>query len=121
MKKFFWSMYVILGVFVLFACEKEYVDPVEEDNTSAIKFISLEASSYSVKVFDTVYVKAVVEGQDLIYEWQKNSGTLKGSGDKVIYWGCYSCIGVNTISCKVYNDSGHVSKSINIEVKSRYE
>ncbi len=120
MKKLFLRVSVVLVLFVLTSCEKEYVDPIDEDNTSAIKFISLEASSYSVKVFDTVYIKAVVEGENLTYEWQKNSGTLKGSGNEVIYWGCYSCIGVNTITCKASNDSGHVSKSINIEVKTRY-
>ena len=120
MKKFFWHISIILGILLFFACEKEYVDPIEEDNTSAIEFISLEASSYSVKVFDTVYIKAIAEGEDLVYKWQKNSGTLKGEGNEVIYWGCYSCIGVNTITCEVSNDSGHVSKSINIEVKSRF-
>jgi len=120
MKKFYLCIYVVFAVFILFACEKEYVDPVEEDNTSAIKFISLEASSYSVEIFDTVYIKAVAEGKDLMYEWQKNSGTLIGSGNEVIYWGCYSCVGINTITCKVSNDSGHVSKSINIEVKTRF-
>jgi len=68
MKKFFGSISVILTLFFLTSCEKEYVDPIDEDNTSAIKFISLEASSYSVKVFDTVYIKAVVEGKNLTYE-----------------------------------------------------
>ncbi len=108
---------MIITSLVLFSCKKEYIeDP--EDTSESIEFVSLEASTYSAKVWDTIFIKATVIGDSLEYKWQKNSGSMVKTDkpNEVIYWGCYSCVGKNTITCTASNSTGEKTKSVEVEV-----
>lgn len=87
-----------------------------------VKIISLTATDSVLKAFiDTTLVIVRAEGERLNYEWTCNHGALRGSGDTVKYAAGECCTGLNTITCRVYNDSSSVSRDINIMVTSYFE
>lgn len=101
------------------ACQKD--EHVPSDN-GQVKIISLTATDSVLKAFiDTTLVIVRAEGERLNYEWTCNHGALRGSGDTVKYAAGECCTGLNTITCRVYNDSSSVSRDINIMVTSYFE
>lgn len=115
--KIFVASFGIIISLIIFSCNKEYIEE-PEDTSESIEFISLEASTYRAKVWDTIWIKVTVIGDSLEYKWQKNSGSMvkTDNPNEVIYWGCYSCIGKNTITCTASNSTGEKSKSVEVEV-----
>jgi hypothetical protein len=91
-------------------------------NKGNINIISLTASDTILKAWmDTADVIVVASGEKLNYEWSCNHGTLHGSGDRVKYMAGQCCVGLNTITCRVFNDSSSVSRDINIRITSYFE
>ena len=106
------SLVFILVTACLLACSKK------KDSTPSadIKIISLTASVNPVMAFDTTVITMEAIGANLQYGWVANHGKLKGSGNIVKYCACQSCIGHNTITCRVFNETGEVSDTVMIRV-----
>lgn len=85
--------------------------------TNEISIISLEASSRSIKAWDTTTLTVVGEGVNLQYFWEANHGDIKGEGALVKYAAGNCCLGLNTITCRVFNETGYVEDTIQIRVR----
>ena len=111
---------IILSAFVsLVSCEKEKDQPTD---SGSIKIQSLTAADTVLKAWlDTTNIDVVATGENLRYEWSCNHGTLHGSGIQVTYMAGECCLGLNTITCRVFNDSSSVSKDIYIRITSYFE
>lgn len=109
---------IFIGILV-FACKEksEDIGPVSDE----IRIISLEASFRNIKAWDTTSITVVAEGENLQYYWEANHGDIKGSGTSVKYAAGNCCIGMNIITCRVFNDSGHVEDTIQIRVRHYFE
>jgi hypothetical protein len=101
------------------ACEKGS-DAGDKDTTDQITIDSLVASYYTVKAWDTTTITCYATGIDLVYSWECDHGNFNGGGTQIKYAAGECCIGLNTITCTVSNDFGHVSKDIQIEVTSYF-
>ena len=103
---------VLICLAMITACSKN-------DNpgpSSEIKIVSLTASANPVMAYDTSVITVVATGENLQYGWVANHGKIKGSGTTIKYSACQSCIGHNTITCRVFNETGEVSDTIMIRV-----
>lgn len=110
-------IFLAIGIFA--SCSKEEDQPTD---TGAIKIISLTASDTVLKAwYDTTNVTVVATGNSLRYKWECNHGTLHGSGTTVQYMAGECCVGLNTITCTVYNDTSSISRDINIRITSYFE
>lgn len=108
----------VLSIAGLVSCSKE--DENQLDNGD-IKIISFTANDTVLKAWmDTATVVMTAKGQNLDYEWSCNHGTIHGNGDTVRYMAGECCVGLNTITCRVFNDSSSVSASLNIRITSYY-
>lgn len=109
-----------ISIFVLFAglcaCNDKQDDLGQVSNE--IRIISLEASSRSIKAWDTTTISVVAEGLNLQYYWEANHGDIKGDGAVVKYAAGNCCVGMNTISCRVFNTSGYIEDTIQIRVRN---
>lgn len=115
----FVSLTLLSILLLIFSCQK--VEDLPVDNGS-VKITSLIADDSVLKAYvDTALIVVVATGTELKYEWTCNHGTLRGSGDTVKYAAGQCCIGLNTITCRVYNDSSSVSEDINIRITSYYD
>lgn len=110
MKKVYVVMF--LSALMLWACSKKN-DTIPSDS---IKITSLTATLNPVMAYDTTVVTVEATGNNLQYGWVANHGRIKGSGKSVKYSACISCMGLNTITCRVFNDTGEVSDTIMIRV-----
>ena len=113
-------IFITLFLSVIFiSCIKEEDQP---SDTGAIKIISITATDTILKAWvDTANITVVATGDNLNYEWQCNHGTLHGSGSQVQYMAGECCVGLNTVTCRVYNDTSSVSRDINIRITSYFE
>lgn len=109
----------ILIILLMGSCKKQ---EDQFSNKGDIDILSLTASDTVLKAWmDTADVIVVAAGEKLNYEWSCNHGTLHGSGDTVKYMAGECCVGLNTITCRVFNDSSSVSSDINIRITSYFE
>ena len=109
----------ILSTAFFISCNKEEDQPAD---TGAIKIISLIATDTVLKAWmDTTDITVVATGDSLAYKWSCNHGTLHGSGTTVQYMAGECCVGLNTITCTVYNDTSSISRDINIRITSYFE
>ncbi len=103
---------VLIGLVILSACsKKDNTDP-----SSQIKIVSLTASVNPVMAYDTSVITVEAIGDNLQYGWVANHGKIKGSGSTIKYSACQSCIGLNTITCRVFNETGEVSDTVMVRV-----
>jgi len=109
----------ILITVLIFGCEKEG-DTRIEDTTDAITIDSLTASFYTVKAWDTTTISCHASGSDLIYAWECDHGNFNGGGTQIKYAAGECCVGLNTITSTVSNETGHVTQQIQIEVTSYF-
>jgi hypothetical protein len=101
-------------IFTIYSCQKATTDQF----TDKIIIDSIVATKTNIGVFEKTYISAYVRGQNLKYQWKANHGSMSGIDSiTVIYWACSSCVGLNTIECKVTNEFGSVSDTIMINVK----
>ncbi len=107
-------IFIILAIVIigLWACSKKN-DATPSDS---IQIISLTSTVNPVMAYDTTVITVEATGANLQYGWVANHGRIKGSGKSVKYSACISCMGLNTITCRVFNDTGEVSDTIMIRV-----
>lgn len=107
---------LILTIVSLWSCSKK------NDNRPAgdIQIISLTASLNPVKAWDTTYITVEAVGDSLQYGWEANHGNFKGGGKSIRYAAGECCVGLNTITCRVFNNTGEVSDTIMIRVTSYF-
>lgn len=95
-----------------------------KDNTKpsdSIKIISLTASLNPVKAWDTTVITVVATGDSLQYGWEANHGNFRGGGTQIRYAAGECCVGMNTITCRVFNGTGEVSDTVMIRVTSYFD
>jgi len=81
---------------------------------------SIVATKTNIVVWEEIYITVYTTGKNLTYKWNRNHGSmLQVDSSTVKYWACPSCIGLNTIECKVSNEFGTVSDTIMINVKAK--
>lgn len=105
---------LMLSTIALFSCSKEK----SEKSTGDIRILSLTATLRQVKAWDTTVITMEATGSNLEYGWEANHGDFKGSGKTVKYAAGQCCVGLNTIKCRVFNDTGEDSDTIMIRVTS---
>jgi len=107
---------LLLSTVIFFSCSKEK----NEQTTGNIRIQDLSATLLKVKAWDTTIITMEATGSNLQYAWEANHGDFKGSGKTVKYAAGECCVGLNTITCRVFNDTGGVSDTIMIRVTSYY-
>lgn len=112
MKLFFILAVVIFAI----ACSKEK----KESGPGDITIHSLTATLNPIEAWDTTVITVEATGSNLQYGWKANHGDFKGSGKSVKYAAGECCVGLNTITCRVFNDTGEVSDTIMIRVTTHY-
>jgi len=107
-------IFIVLAIvaFGFWACSKKNDATLSEN----IKIISLTSTLNPIMAYDTTVITVKATGENLQYGWVANHGRIKGSGKSVRYSACITCIGHNTITCRVFNDTGEVSDTIMIRV-----
>ncbi len=106
---------ILLAAALLLSCSKE-----EDKGAGDIRIISLTSTLNPIEAWDTTLITVEATGSDLRYGWEANHGDVKGSGKTVKYAAGECCVGLNTITCRVFNDSGEVSDTIMIRVTTHY-
>jgi len=108
--------FLFLSLFLVTSCKKNNEEP-EPDPSDNLALDSLTATKRTVVKWEEIYIKAYARGKNLKYTWSANHGSLLAKDSLAVkYWGCSSCIGLNTIECKVSNEYGTVSDTIMIRV-----
>ncbi len=114
MRKLF--ILLMCSTIFLFSCSKEKT----EKTTGDIRIQSLTATLVKIKAWDTTVISMEATGSNLQYAWEANHGDIKGSGATIKYAAGECCVGLNTITCRVFNDTGEASDTIMIRVTSYY-
>ena len=114
-----YSLFLIVIIIFLLACEKNN-DPIIENTSNEISIDSLTANLYTVKAWDTTTINCYAKGENLIYAWECDHGNFNGGGNQIKYAAGECCVGLNTISCTVSNETGQVIRTIQIEVTSYF-
>jgi|WetSurMetagenome_2_1015567.scaffolds.fasta_scaffold119002_3 hypothetical protein len=112
MKKAYVVMF--LSVLMLWACSKK--EQIKQSDS--IKIVSLTATANPIIAWDTTVITVQATGDSLQYGWKANHGNFKGSGTSIKYAAGECCVGMNTITCRVFNNTGEVSDTIMIRVTS---
>jgi hypothetical protein len=115
MRKIFFLL--IIATVYLVSCSKDNSGKTPGD----IQIQSLTATFRTVKAWDTTLITMEATGSNLQYAWEANHGDFKGSGKTIKYAAGECCVGLNTIKCRVFNDTGEASDTIMIRVTSYYE
>ncbi len=107
---------LLLSSGILFSCSKENADKGPGD----IRIQSLTSTLNPIEAWDTTLITVEATGSNLQYGWEANHGDFKGSGKTVKYAAGECCVGLNTITCRVFNDTGQVTDTIMIRVTTHY-
>jgi len=107
---------LILSTVLVFSCSKEK----NQKTTGDIQIQSLTATLNQVEAWDTTLITMEATGSNLQYAWEANHGDFNGSGKTVKYAAGECCVGLNTIKCRVFNDTGEASDTIMIRVTTHY-
>jgi hypothetical protein len=108
------SMIVFSIVFL--SCKKDENKQLTQP-TDNLAIDSLVATKTNIKIYEQTFITAYTRGKNLKFQWNANHGTIETTDSStVMYWACPSCVGLNTIECKVTNDYGTVSDTIMINV-----
>jgi hypothetical protein len=110
------TILLLLSAVIAFSCSKEKTEKGPGD----IKIQSLTATLNPIEAWDTTLITVEATGSNLQYGWEANHGDFSGSGKTVKYAAGECCVGLNTITCRVFNDTGEVSDTIMIRVTTHY-
>ena len=106
----------IISAAILLSCKKEK----SEKGAGDIQIQSLSCTLNPIEAWDTTLITMEATGSNLQYGWEANHGDFKGSGKTIKYAAGECCVGLNTITCRVFNDIGEVSDTIMIRVTTYY-
>ncbi|HRY31583.1 MAG TPA: hypothetical protein P5531_01305 [Bacteroidales bacterium] len=122
MKQYRYFSYLFLllaAVLSGFSCSK-HSDIIPENTSNEIKIDSIIPSARDLLVWQQCSITVYARGNDLEYNWKTDHGSMVGLDSvTVIYWGCPSCIGTNTVKCTVSNSTGSVSDTIMLHVRKQ--
>jgi hypothetical protein len=119
MKKRHFFILLTIMMFVASACEKEEQKPYVAPTVN-LALDSITTTSKHIIVWEEILVTAHARGESLKYQWRTNHGSMIGKDSITVrYWGCPSCVGLNTIECVVTNSFGSVSDTIMVQVDAR--
>jgi hypothetical protein len=107
---------LIVAAGLVISCSKKNT----EKSTGDIEIQSLTATLLKIKAWDTTLITMEATGSNLQYGWEANHGSITGNGKTVKYAAGECCVGLNTITCRVFNDTGEASDTIMIRVTSYY-
>lgn len=112
--KVLFTVIIVSLVFVSCKKEKEEKEPDPSDN---LAIDSLVTTKRTIVVWEKILITAYARGKNLSYQWSANHGSMVGKDSITVkYWGCNTCVGLNTVECKVSNEYGTVSDTIMIQV-----
>lgn len=115
MKIIFNFLFFISAVAVgISACNK--ADEGFQNTTNKIVIDSLVATFDTVMAWDTTTITCYARGESLEYHWECDHGNFNGGGTQIKYAAGQCCVGGNTITYRVSNETGSVFKSIKIVV-----
>ena len=122
-KKVISNCLIMAGLLLVFlasvSCNKRN-DESPQNTSVDIKIDSLVATHYTIKAWDTTTISCHARGANLTYTWECDHGSFNGGGEQIKYAAGECCVGINTITCKVTNESGFVSENVAIEVTSYF-
>jgi hypothetical protein len=117
MEKTFLLTALILGAIILIASCKKDSNPPQPQPTENLALDSIVATKKNIVTWEEIYITAYARGQNLSFKWSANHGSMLCKDSVIVkYWACESCMGLNTIECKVSNEYGTVSDTIMIKV-----
>lgn len=108
------SIILLPIILTISACSK--TDNSYQNTTDKIIIDSLTATSDTVMAWDTTTITCYARGETLEYNWECDHGNFNGGGTQIKYSAGQCCVGGNTITCRVSNETGSVFKSIKIVV-----
>ena len=120
MRRHYLLLTIVAIVFLSVRCQPDYYEENTDIPTETIDFKELTVSKDTAWMYDTIVIKAIAEGENVQYKWQKNGGSLVLTNDPSIayFWGCPTCIGWLTISCTVFNSYGSYTKDVDVYILS---
>jgi hypothetical protein len=112
--------FLLLFIFIfsvpLSSCKKEK-DPPPPDPSDNLAIDSIVATKKTVITWEETFITVYARGKNLQYKWTANHGSMIGTDSATVdYYACESCLGYNTIECKVSNEYGTVSDTVMIQV-----
>jgi hypothetical protein len=107
------SLFVFVFV-VLYSCKKDSNTDVDR----TLVFESLIAEEDTIPFMGSTMITATADGDDIIYIWNYQDGSIDGSGAQVTYHASPCVAGDIDVSCTV-KDKGNneLTKSVSIFVK----
>lgn len=109
------------GFIWLASCDKNEEETPEPEPTINLALDSITTPKKHIVMFEEILVTAYARGENLQYLWETNHGSMLGKDSVTVrYWGCPSCIGLNTIQCTVSNEFGSISDTIMVRVDPWY-
>ena len=116
------NLNIMLLVGLLFiipvSCNKDVnteLSPV--DSSSFLAIDSLVATKTNLIAWEKSYITAYTRGENIKYLWSTNHGSMFGEDSStVIYWACFSCLGTNTVECRIENEYGFITDTLIINV-----
>lgn len=110
------SMLLMACSLLLNNCDQDNEEPEPEPSVN-LALDSITTPKKHIVMFEEILVTAHARGENLKYFWETNHGSMLGKDSITVrYWGCASCIGLNTIQCTVSNEYGSVSDTVMVQV-----
>ena len=111
------SIFLFIFLILIFSSCKKEKDTTQPDPSDNLALDSLVATKKVIVTFEEIYITAYARGKNLKYSWSANHGSMLATDSVTVqYWACGTCVGHNTIECKVSNEYGTVSDTIMIRV-----
>ena len=89
----------------------------DENNDIVLNsFISLTAENDTILTGQSTKITAVVDGENVTFQWSATAGDILGSGNEVNYVAPTCTPGTNHVSCTATASNNSESKSITITV-----
>jgi len=88
----------------------------EEDDSFLNSFISLKAENDTIITEHSTKITAVVDGENVTFQWSATAGDILGSGNVVDYVAPTCTPGSNLISCTAKASNKTETKTITITV-----